>query len=717
MIGEDRARLTSPLAIAVVVAVAAAFFFWTFPLDLLTGSPRFWDNAGEDPTQALNGYLAFAKDDWRFPLFRTELLDPPGGANIILMDSLPLIALLGKALYRSTGILINYFGPWLLLSYVMQGVLGALIAREIGIRRFLPQIAVGLLVLFTPSFVYRYGHYPLNEHFMILTAILLYLRTIRRPFPAVVWGFSALFVIMPLVNAYMFAMIGAIYLAALAEAVRRHALGLRQAGRIALFALVAVVALLAVCGGRALVSSVGIIDGYGYYSMNLLSPFWPQLSGIFSWGKPIVNATGGQYEGYNYLGFGVIVLLLLALAVHYGRSAGSLAARHRYLLAVVMVMALFAVTPDIWIGPAPLMDFDAYRVPVFRTIAGTFRSSGRFFWPLGYVLLVGVVAIVARSFRGRWGTALLAAAALVQFWDITGVRAAVEDMLIAYPLPLDAVAWTGIVKRHRAVIMEPHFICYDDPYRMVHREMLFIAAQQGIPANSAILNRPNVDCAKEYETVGLAPFAEPFGSPTLHIFIKGIFSETLLDAAKPPGVTCADAGFAIVCSSAEDPGFAPGAPGFSALVLKPYNLGAAVYLTRDPGARAYLGAGWSDAEKWGRWAVGRRTQILLPLDRAPEGDLVFTAAVHAFGDAQGYAVEKASVLVDGQRLDDIVLPDQGDHEVRFAIPKGLAAARSTLTVELQFDRPRSPKELGLSADPRPLTWGFRSFSVGLANGP
>src|SRR5579859_2783748 len=133
------------LAIASAALIAAAFFFWTFPLDLLLGRPGYWDNPGDDPAQALMGYQAFARDAWRLPLFRTELMNPPQGANIIFTDPIPILALLGKIFFKVTGHLVNYLGPWLLLSYVMQGVVGVLIARELGIRSALSQLAIGLL--------------------------------------------------------------------------------------------------------------------------------------------------------------------------------------------------------------------------------------------------------------------------------------------------------------------------------------------------------------------------------------------------------------------------------------------------------------------------------------------------------------------------------------------------------------------------------------------
>jgi hypothetical protein len=39
----------------------------------------------------------------------------------------------------------------------------------------------------------------------------------------------------------------------------------------------------------------------------------PQGSGLFPAMNPVIDGTGGQYEGFNYLGFGVLLLLATAL--------------------------------------------------------------------------------------------------------------------------------------------------------------------------------------------------------------------------------------------------------------------------------------------------------------------------------------------------------------------------------------------------------------------
>ena len=83
--------------------------------------------------------------------------------------------------------------------------------------------------------------------------------------------------------------------------------------------------------------SGGADIGWGHYSMNLLSPIWPAHSGLFGPNRPDMDATGGQYEGFNYLGAGgwlhqpglsmltggLVTLVGLGMAFLYARPAKS----------------------------------------------------------------------------------------------------------------------------------------------------------------------------------------------------------------------------------------------------------------------------------------------------------------------------------------------------------------------------------------------------------
>jgi hypothetical protein len=700
------------LAASIAATFGAAFFFWTFPLDLLLGRPGYWDNPGGDPAQALMGYHAFARDAWRFPLFRTALMNPPQGVNIIFTDCIPILALLGKIFYKLTGIMVNYFGYWLLVSYVLQAVSGVLLVREIGVKSPLGLAAAGALFVLTPSFIFRFSHFPLVEHFTLLLAILFYLRLVKSPTRPRLIAFSAFAVLMFLINAYMFAMVAAIYMVAVAESVRRGGLPPRRAGLTAVLTGVVLVLVMVVSGGRDLVAAVGIGQGFGIYSMNLLSPVWPQLVGMSP--NAILDATGGQYEGMNYLGMGVLALALVAVAVDRSGIWFRLCRRHPFLIGLMAGLFLYALSTDIWFGTYRLTHLDVSQVPIVSSIIGTFRVSGRFFWPVGYILVTGIIAVIARSLPSRTIPILLCLAVLLQFIDSFGNQVNAQvGVKIGGIFPLDHDRWADIVGRHKAVVIEPYLVCLPAELANsanVDLQILSIAAELGIPANSAYINRLAVDCDRERRTVDLAPLAEPYGSPALHIFATQIFSGTQILARKPPNVTCAAASFGTVCSSAAHPGFAVGQPGFDPVRSEFYRLGEVVSLSGNPKAREFLGAGWSHEETWGAWAVGPRSEILLLLDAPVEGDLLFRAEIGAFG-AAGYLAGRAKVTVNGQALSDLSVPDVAVREVEFRIPAALVSKEPILAITFEFDAPKSPHDLGLSIDTRPVTWGFRHFSL------
>ena len=85
--------------------------------------------------QRLPRRLALLRSDrWRLPLFSLPAMGYPEGGSVLFNDALPLTALPSKVIYRLTGVLINPFGWWILLTYVLQGVMAAKVMLSAGVR-------------------------------------------------------------------------------------------------------------------------------------------------------------------------------------------------------------------------------------------------------------------------------------------------------------------------------------------------------------------------------------------------------------------------------------------------------------------------------------------------------------------------------------------------------------------------------------------------------
>lgn len=85
---------------------------------------------------------------------------------------------------------------------------------------------------------------------------------------------------------------------------------------------------------------------YGAGSLNLAAPWYPQLSGLFAPDR-LVDATGYQYDAYNYWGAGFLVVVALAsvLALRHWRT--DLNAVHAPLLLVLWALLVYALGYDV----------------------------------------------------------------------------------------------------------------------------------------------------------------------------------------------------------------------------------------------------------------------------------------------------------------------------------------------------------------------------------
>ena len=219
-----------------------------------------------------------------------------------------------------------------------------------------------------------------------------------------------------LVHPYLGMMAVGLSLALLARATVVDALPGAAALRGAALLLAAVVLAFAALGYFTSAPSHGI--GFGLYSADLLafaapfglSPYLPQ---------PALQV--GQWEGNAYLGLGVLMLVCVAalLAARRWRPEPAALRSLAPLLAVCALFALLAATDQVRLGGVVVLNLRRLYRPVAGAL-GPFRSSGRFIWPLYYLVLAAAVLGTLRlAGRRSLATALLAAAVALQLADLS----------------------------------------------------------------------------------------------------------------------------------------------------------------------------------------------------------------------------------------------------------------------------------------------------------
>jgi hypothetical protein len=446
------------LRYAALLALALAIFLaWMNPATLLPGNVG-WVLRGSDWGQSSIGLNAYLRaSNW--PGSATPLILAPNGTHLLLMDANPLAGLLLAPVARWLPGL-QVIGPWLLLCLILHvGFAYALVRRHA--PDFLTAWLGTALLTLLPTLFNRYGHATLCAHWLILWALWIFVdhrraRSLRH------W--AAVIAVAALIHSYLLLMVGAIWASALLHQLvtapdnRARREGAIMAAGVGL--LVLVLALLDGVVGSGLVST----GTYGNFTLSLdalWNPANPSYTALLpSTPSPAGNAAA--FEGFQYLGAGLLALVLAMLALSFRRRPQAqwfLALRGRLasLLPALAILTLLAIGPTIRWGGITQMLF--HPPSAMLALFDLVRASGRLFWPVAYAL---VFFAVVSSYRlsPRAATIVLSIALTLQVVDMVPMFAAIRattaeasDRVVFKRTP--DPRWDALIGRAGAIEMEP----------------------------------------------------------------------------------------------------------------------------------------------------------------------------------------------------------------------------------------------------------------------
>jgi hypothetical protein len=537
------AGTNSVLGLLVVLLLGLGFAWWLYGYPMLRGTAPFWWRDNADISQYLSGFNAFVHEPWHWPLLRLESMNVPNGTLVTFLDAVPGYALLLKLVHPGKGYW-NPYGFWLALCFMLQGVGAWWICREAKVQRWPVLVALTLLLLSFPEFTLRFGHISLMAQWLLLFALAVYLRSGRLGRLAVV-PWTILLIGTFYLNIYLFAMSSAIFAADILREALRAPLhtpqGRASLRRAAAAPLIAYGLMFASMWITMLPMPPGAGNpewGFGYYSMNLLAPL--HGGGLLHLENPIAQ-DGGQAEGFNYLG---IFLLALTAWVYKLRQRRDPAfwRRHRALLVILIVLTLYALSNIVYFGSVRVYTLDLPSQ--LSKVTTSFRVSGRFFWPVGYAIVLFTVLGVARYVKGWRGAALLAAVVVLQFWDLRAHHATVRALAAeSSPAKIDAARWDAFLgKDINTLYYYPPFRCGKTPATDALLPTMIYAVQHGIPMSTGYIARSAKPCTGYDVEIGSLP------ASTAVAFEKQEFP-LLEDVQKLMGsnANCADMNIVFLC--------------------------------------------------------------------------------------------------------------------------------------------------------------------------
>lgn len=358
-------------------------YFWGEILD-----PTYVDWAiigGIDTFQHYIGWLFYKDNSFTYPIGLVRDLGYPVGIPILYMDSIPIAAFLFKILSPLLPAEFQYFGIWALFSFVLQGVLGYKLVKQIFNDKTII-IVSSLFFIISPIMIFRLAHHiSLVSHWIILAGLYLIIKY-RNSFPTKNW--LLLEVLSVLIHPYFLFMITPLMIVHLTDLYFNKDFIFKKV-ILHLFNHVLVILVVSFVTGVFYIGN-SAAPGLGDFSMNLNALFNPLQEEWSRFLNPL-STHPSQREGFNYLGLGMLILLPLSiLSFFYHFSLSEILGHIKRYWSYYMLglgFTAFAISPHVRWNDHTLVDI-SIPVNFLRDILSTFRSSGRFFWPVYYSLFL-----------------------------------------------------------------------------------------------------------------------------------------------------------------------------------------------------------------------------------------------------------------------------------------------------------------------------------------
>ena len=357
-----------------------------------------------DNTTAYIAQLTYISSDWTFPLLRNPEYGGPLSTSLTFSGPSPIIGLTMKLIGLNAEI--QLFGLWILLNFFLQLIFASKLLRLMGITA---NFARAFSVFFLSTFLIlrSQGHFWLISHYLILWSLyllILYLK--KNTFKSFELGI--LLCLSYLTNIYLLAMVILvvllIFIIRFLSPLESTRIVLTDFSRLSglLFMVFLILDGIVLQDSLYQTAKTFVSSTYGYHGFNILTFFNPdtgysaegfntadpEVISSFSMFSLSLGMTPGAYEGFMYLGLGVILGLLFLVFMQYEKplipGLNLNVKQRRAIVLFVILVAIFAISYRIGIGS---IEIEFPFPTTLDHVLGIFRSSGRFMWPFAYFLI------------------------------------------------------------------------------------------------------------------------------------------------------------------------------------------------------------------------------------------------------------------------------------------------------------------------------------------
>lgn len=667
---------------------------------------------GNDAAQHYLGWAFYRNTQWTFPVGLNPDWGLENASSISYADALPLFALPFKLFSAWLPFPFQYYGIWHMLCFVAQALFAWRLFRGMSVSVW-SRIMGTFLVTFSPIMICRMSqHQSLAGQFLLIWAFGLYL----LPSVGMRWKeWLACLVCSIAIHPYFTAMLSVFWIAdAWKFTISTHSQRIRQ---LFLPALLTALVCLGVMWQLGLIGAASAPSGltrFGFYRFNLNGFFNPMREdGLL----PPLPVGGRDYEGYAYLGGGVLLLGFLVgvlRLLRVERQVPPTLPPLRPLIVALLFLFLLAVSSTLGVGSYDYEWLSVGSIPLLET----FRSSGRFIWPIWYAILIFLIRDIDSSIweKRRSRAALLVFWALictVQVFDLYGLTHSIrenmmrENALPSFGLSLTTDKWSELRNTY-------------DTIRLLHnpgpsygdwKKVSFIAANWKMKTNVVYLARQKHDELAEQTVKDDFTLAQgAFDPKTVYIVMKHDFGAlSLSPALQRHTVTELDGLYLLLPEWAGKPHRNTWEQASLWMGIPEIQFDTTLSTAQHGDGLPYLERGWPGPEEGGVWSDGAQASLIFCTgERLPK---VVSLALFPFL-SEGWPVQEVELWVNGTKSATVALTKESvvDVEVTDAVWDSVSQ-RHGLYIVLKLKNAVSPKTLGLGEDMRMLGVNLKSITV------
>lgn len=377
-----------------------------------------WLFVGNDMSGHQTGWHFFKNDIWRFPLGKNPNYGDDVGTTIVYSDSIPLLAFIFKLLNPLLPAHFQYFGLWFFLCFFLQGLLSYLVIYFYTNNKIF-SILSSLIFVFLPILIHRFAWHPalFGQWTLIITFFLLIENKTKYE------KFWILLVLLTCLIHFYFTIINLIvyniskvYSFFILKKINFKVF-IKNIATIHISLLI----LMYIAGYFEVRIADTLAVGFGIYKINLLSLIDAanSLENIhWSFILPDIKlSVGEELEGFNFIGLGNIVLILLTLIFAFKKKNikknKDFFNKKNYL--ILLFLSLISLSNIISLGTIELIN-----IPLNKYIYGVLsiaRSSGRLFWFVNYFIIFSCLVLLYFRFKSNKAIWILLIVLSIQLID------------------------------------------------------------------------------------------------------------------------------------------------------------------------------------------------------------------------------------------------------------------------------------------------------------